>query len=50
MSKGFACPVGPANTSDSGKYQPSLELAFRIAAVFGKRIEEVFVFVDGGSE
>ncbi|MFM7187410.1 MAG: helix-turn-helix transcriptional regulator [Armatimonadota bacterium] len=34
---------------ESGKYQPSLELAFRIAAVFGKRIEEVFVFVDGDS-
>ena len=31
---------------ESGKYHPSLELAFRIAAVFGKRIEEVFVFVD----
>ena len=31
---------------ESGKYQPSLELAFRIAALFGKRIEEVFVFVD----
>ena len=34
------------NTNKSGKYQPSLELAFRIAALFGKRIEEVFVFVD----
>jgi putative transcriptional regulator len=34
---------------ESGKYQPSLELSFRIAAVFGKRIEEVFVFVDGES-
>ena len=34
---------------ESGKYQPSLELAFRIAAVFSKRIEEVFVFVDGES-
>ena len=31
---------------ESGKYQPSLELAFKIAALFGKRIEEVFVFVD----
>ena len=34
---------------ESGKYQPSLELAFKIAALFGKRIEEVFVFVDGES-
>ena len=37
------------NTNKSGKYQPSLELAFRIAVLFGKRIEEVFVFVDGES-
>jgi DNA-binding XRE family transcriptional regulator len=34
------------NTNGSGKYQSSLELAFRIAALFGKRIEEIFVFVD----
>jgi putative transcriptional regulator len=31
---------------ESGKYQPSLELAFRIAALFGKRVDEIFVFVD----
>ena len=37
------------NTNKSGKYQPSLELAFRIAAVFCKHTEEVFVFVDGES-
>jgi len=29
-------------TIESGKYSPSLELAFRIAEVFGKPIEEVF--------
>lgn len=27
---------------EAGKYSPSLEAAFRIAAVFGKRLEEVF--------
>ncbi|HET7521161.1 MAG TPA: helix-turn-helix transcriptional regulator [Candidatus Limnocylindria bacterium] len=27
---------------ESGKYSPSLEAAFRIADVFGKRLEEVF--------
>ncbi|MBX3323865.1 MAG: helix-turn-helix transcriptional regulator [Phycisphaeraceae bacterium] len=27
---------------ESGKYSPSLEAAFRIAEVFGKRIDEVF--------
>jgi putative transcriptional regulator len=35
---------------ESGKYQPSLELAFKLAQVFGKRVDEIFVFVDGGSE
>lgn len=27
---------------ESGRYEPSLGLAFKIAAVFGLRIEEVF--------
>jgi len=27
---------------EASKYAPSLELAFRIARVFGKRVEEVF--------
>jgi len=29
---------------EKGKYAPSLEVAFRIAAVFGKPLEEVFIF------
>lgn len=28
---------------EKGKYDPSLPLAFRIAAVFGLRIEDIFV-------
>lgn len=28
------------------KYSPSLELAFRIARVFGQRVDEVFSFDD----
>jgi putative transcriptional regulator len=32
---------------ESGKYQPSLELAFKLAQAFGKRVDEIFVFVDG---
>ena len=32
---------------ESGKYQPSLELAFKLAKTFGKRVDEIFVFVDG---
>jgi len=31
---------------ESGKYQPSLELAFKLAQTFGKRVDEIFVFVD----
>lgn len=31
------------NSLERGKYDPSLPLAFRIAAVFGKPIEEIFI-------
>ncbi len=31
---------------ESGKYTPSLELAFRIARAFGVGVEEVFVWVE----
>jgi len=30
------------NAIETGKYDPSLPLAFKIAKVFGKRIEEIF--------
>jgi putative transcriptional regulator len=33
---------------ESGKYVPSLLLAFRIAAAFGVRVEDVFLY-EGGS-
>lgn len=29
---------------EKGKYNPSLLLAYRIAKLFGKRIEDVFIF------
>ena len=32
------------NAIELGKYSPSLEVAFRIAAVFGVALEEVFQF------
>ena len=32
------------NAIELGKYSPSLEVAFRIAAVFGVPLEEVFQF------
>lgn len=31
---------------ENGKYNPSLKLAMDIAKVFGKTVEEVFMFVD----
>jgi len=31
------------NAIETGKYDPSLPLAFDLARVFGKRIEEIFV-------
>jgi putative transcriptional regulator len=35
------------NAIELGKYSPSLEVAFRIAAALGVRLEEVFSY-DGG--
>lgn len=32
------------NAIEAGKYSPSLEVAFRIADVFGVRLDEVFRF------
>ena len=32
------------NAIEGGKYSPSLEVAFRIAQVFGKPLEDVFQF------
>jgi putative transcriptional regulator len=31
------------NAIETGRYDPSLPLAFEIAALFGKKIEEVFL-------
>jgi len=35
---------------ESGKYNPSLELAFKIAQEFNCSIEEVFLFEEGGKK
>lgn len=32
------------NAIEAGKYSPSLEVAFRIAAVFGRPLEQVFQY------
>lgn len=35
---------------ENGKYNPSLKLALNIAKVFGKTVEEVFIFEDDTEE
>jgi putative transcriptional regulator len=35
------------NAIETGKYDPSLPLAFKIAKLFGKTIEEIFQETDG---
>lgn len=29
---------------ESGKYEPSIQLAFKLAKIFGVRIEDIFVY------
>lgn len=36
------------NAIENGKYDPGLPLAFRIARLFGQRIEEIFEPGEGG--
>lgn len=35
---------------EQGRYSPSLDIAFRIAHLFGKRVDEVFHWQPGGDE
>jgi putative transcriptional regulator len=35
------------NAIEQGKYSPTLEAAFRIALVFGRKLEEVFHYQGG---
>ena len=37
------------NAIETGRYDPSLPLAFKIARVFGKNVEEVFLYQNGES-
>jgi putative transcriptional regulator len=36
------------NAVENGKYDPSLPLAFRIGAVFGLEVGDVFIYEDHG--
>ncbi|MBQ2699484.1 MAG: helix-turn-helix transcriptional regulator [Firmicutes bacterium] len=35
---------------ENGRYNPSLDLAFAIAAYFGLRIEEIFIYEGSGAD
>ena len=38
------------NAIELGKYSPSLEVAFKIARVFGKPLEDVFTYPESAGE
>jgi putative transcriptional regulator len=40
------CTRQTINAVEAAKYAPSLELAFKIAAVFGLRVDDVFSYTD----
>lgn len=52
LARRVACTRQTINAIEAAKYGPSLELAFRIAYVFGVGIQEVFQYevVDGHQE
>jgi putative transcriptional regulator len=37
---------GTINAIETGKYDPGLPLAFKIARAFGKNVEEVFLYAE----
>jgi putative transcriptional regulator len=48
LGKALSVSRQTVNAIEAGRYDPSLPLAFRIAAVFGLRIEEIFAGSAGG--
>ena len=38
------------NAIENGKYDPSLDLAFKLARLFNVSIENIFLYEDGGIE
>ncbi len=44
LAQRVGCTRQTINAIEAGKYGPALELAFRIAGVFGVGIEEVFQY------
>ena len=46
LAQRAGCTRQTVNAIEAAKYGPSLELAFRIARVFGLGIEDVFQYVE----
>ncbi len=46
LSKRVGVTRQTVNAIERGKYSPSLEVAFKIAAVFNKPLEEVFHYLE----
>ena len=44
LAANVAVARGTINAIETGKYDPSLSLAFKIARAFGKNVEEVFLY------
>ena len=44
------CTRQTINAIEAAKYAPSLELAFKIARVFGMKVDEIFTYADEGGE
>jgi putative transcriptional regulator len=50
LARRAGCTRQTINAIEASKYGPSLELAFKIAKVFGVGIEEVFQYEDSKTE
>jgi putative transcriptional regulator len=50
LARRCGCTRQTINAIEAAKYGPSLELAFKIAQVFGVGIEDVFQYLDVGSK
>ena len=44
------CTRQTINAIEAAKYAPSLELAFKIALVFGLRVDDIFFYADETNE
>jgi len=38
------------NSLEKGRYNPSIELAFKLSKIFKKNIEEIFIYEEGKNE